>query len=301
MKKVLVLFIFLAFIIIEAQSQSFYSIKRDRHYIFSVGTGTTAYFGELNNPKDKFDTKLNLNFGLQRFITERISIRTEFTWFQLKGTDEEADGGGRDARNLSFTSNNYEYNIEGLIYLFPKGPRYYQRQTFNVYAFAGIGIMNYNPTAIIPDEYNNIPLEGAGTKVSLRSLKTEGVDYGIATLVIPFGIGIKYKLGPFFNISLEGGHRKTFTDYLDDVSTVYVDNSSFTDPVAAALADRSPELGLEPRNEGSIRGNPDKNDAYFIYNFKVEYFLPPKFDPFKFLSPNKPGNNKYQKKSRRRR
>lgn len=300
MKKVLVLFIFLTFIINEVVAQSFYSNKRNRKYIASVGTGTTSYFGELNNPTDKFDTKLNLNFGLQRFVTNRISVRSEITWFQLKGTDEEADGGGRDERNLSFTSNNFEFNIEGIIYLFPKGMRYYQRKQYNVYAFAGIGIMNYNPSAKVPDEYNGVPLDGAGKNTALRPLQTEGVKYGSFTPVIPFGLGIKYKMGPFFNISLEGGHRLTFTDYLDDVSTVYLENSTFTDPVAAALADRSPEIGLETRVAGRIRGNPERNDAYFIMNVKVEYFLPPTFNPFKSSGPKRPGKNKYNKRRKRR-
>lgn len=298
MKKVLVLFIFVTFIINEVGAQSFFSNKRDRKFIASVGTGTTSYFGELNNPSDRFDTKLNLNFGLQMFVAERISVRSEVTWFQLKGTDEEADDSGRLNRNLSFTSNNFEFNVEGIIYLFPKGARYYQRKQFNVYAFAGIGIMNYNPAAKVPDEFNGVPLDGAGKNIGLRSLQTEGVKYGAFTPVIPIGIGIKYKIGPFFNLSLEGGHRKTFTDYLDDVSTVYVDNGSFSDPVAAALADRSPEIGLSTRSAGSKRGNPDKDDAYFIMNVKVEYYLPPSFNLFK-AGPKRPGMKKYRRVKRR--
>jgi hypothetical protein len=81
-------------------------------------------------------------------------------------------------------------------------------------------------------------------------------------------------LNPFLNVAIESGHRITFTDYLDDVSTVYKDQASFSDPIAAALADRKPELGLPGRPTGSIRGNPDKNDGYMLLNVKFEYYLP---------------------------
>ncbi len=60
-------------------------------------------------------------------------------------------------------------------------------------------------------------------------------------------------MGPFFNLAIEGGFRKTFTDYIDDVSTVHVDPAAFTDPIAAALSDRGPEVGAKKAEPGSIR------------------------------------------------
>jgi len=280
-------------------AQSFYSIKRDRKFIASVGTGTSSYFGDLNNPSDIIDTKLNLNFGLQYFLTERVSVRGEITWFQLAGDDATANFEGRDNRNLSFVSNNYEINIEGIINLFPKGQRFYQRSPFNAYVFVGIGLANYNPRGEVPNvEYNGSLLPDAGNKVALRPLQTEGVKYGSFTPVIPIGLGIKVKAGPFFNIALEGGFRKTFTDYLDDVSTVHVDKTGASD-LEAAMSDKRWAIGSPLAAVGSKRGNPDDDDAYFIMNVKLEYFL-----PSTFLSginkKRKPGHHKYKKKAKRR-
>jgi len=81
------------------------------------------------------------------------------------------------------------------------------------------------------------------------------------------------KAGPFFNVALEGGYRLTFTDYLDDVSTVYPDPASFTDPIAAALSMRYED----PVPPGTQRGDPNQNDGYFLLNIKVEYYLPKNF------------------------
>ncbi len=250
----------------DIAAQSFYASRRPRSLILVAGTGSSTYFGELANPGDYFDARPNLTVGLQYYVTQRIGLRSEASWFQIAGADSESSTTGRIPRNLSFRSNNFEINLTGLINALPNGLRFYQRPGFNVYGFGGVGFLYFNPTT----EYQ-------GTRYALRPLQTELVSYSRAVLVIPFGMGARFKLGPMFNIALEGGYRKTFTDYLDDVSTVHFDASRFTDPVAAALSDRRPELGLSRVEEGTKRGNPATDDGYFLANVKIEYYLPTNF------------------------
>lgn len=262
--SVLLLLLVLAY---SGIAQSFYAARRDRTLIFSGGTGTSTYLGELSNPGDYIDAKPNLNVGLQYFVFNRLSIRGEVSWFQLTGSDAKAGDAGRVPRNLSFESNGVEASFTGALHLYPMGNRYYQRPGFNAYVFAGVGVMYSNPTA----ELN-------GVRYSLRPLMTEGVEYSRSQLVIPYGLGVKTKVGPFFNLALEVGYRKTFTDYLDDVSTVHVDKSNWTDPVRVALSDRSGEVfGSNIFTPGQIRGNPDSMDGYMLMNVKVEYYLPTNF------------------------
>lgn len=245
-------------------AQSFFSIRRERSMMIVGGIGTSTYLGELANKGDYIDAKPTVNVGLQYYLTNRIALRSEITWYTLQGDDAKADPeSGRIGRNLSFTSNNYEINFTGIVNLYPQGRRFYQRPSFNLYGFAGIGMTYFNPKT----EYQ-------GQKVALQPLQTELVKYSRITPVIPYGIGARFKVGPFFNISIEGGLRKTFTDYLDDVSTVHHDASQFSDPIAAALSDRRPEIGLTPAPDGYIRGNPDKKDSYMLLTMKVEYYLP---------------------------
>lgn len=244
-------------------SQSFYAIRKDRAAILVVGTGTSTYFGELANPGDYIDAKPNINAGLQYYFTPRISARAEITWFTLEGSDSKADDASRVSRNLSFKSNNIELGFTGAVNLFPNGNRYYRRPYFNVYGFGGVGFIYFNPKA----EYQ-------GQKYALQPLNTEGADYSRIGLVIPFGLGARLKAGPNFNIALEGGYRKTFTDYLDDVSTVHLGPSAFSDPIAAALSDRRPELGKQAKPAGTQRGNSSDADGYFLLNVKIEYYLP---------------------------
>lgn len=274
-----------------SHAQSFYKYKRGRDVIASIGTGSSTYFGELKDGGDYFDLKPNLSLGLQYFITPRIGVRTELTWFKIEGDDATELESGKFKRNLSFVSNNIEFNAVGVVQLFENNSRYYQRPIFNIYGFAGIGLLYFNPKA----ELN-------GKKYALQPIRTEGVEYSRLALVIPYGLGVKYKINPFFNIAIEGGLRKTFTDYLDDVSNRYIDQSSFNDPIHASLADRSPEILDEngtsrPLNEaGTFRGNPDTDDSYWIANIKLEYYL-----PANILSSGKKRQTGLQKKRKRRR
>ena len=250
-----ILIVLLAF---AAESQSFYAIRRDRSLILVAGSGTATYFGELKNHGEVFDTRPNITAGLQYYLTNRISLRSEFTYFNLKGDDAKANDESRLRRNLSFTSGNFELNVVGAINLFPNGHRFYQRPRLNVYPFIGIGVLYMNPKAALN-----------GTKYALQPLKTEGVAYSRFQPVIPYGVGGRMKVGPFFNIAVEGCWRLMFTDYLDDVSTVYPDPASFSDPTAAALSMRY----ATPVPAGTKRGNPERNDGYFLMNVKIEYYL----------------------------
>ena len=213
-------------------AQSFYATRRERSLILTAGVGTSTYYGDLRDPGDFIQAKPAFSLGLRRYffhqnaLVKRISFGTEVSWFLLKGTDEGSEVEGRFTRNLSFSSGVVEWNAAAYFDLFPIGDRFYQRPAFNVYGFIGIAGIYFNPKA-----------ELDGEKHALQPLETEGVSYSRTTFSMPYGIGIKYMADPFLNICLEMGYRLTTTDYLDDVSTVYLDNSTLTG-IRQQLADR---------------------------------------------------------------
>jgi hypothetical protein len=92
------------------------------------------------------------------------------------------------------------------------------------------------------------------------------------------GVGIKYSINPKVNLTVEVSHRFTTTDYLDDVSTTFVENPSAVFPTSSPtgepslgylLNDRSwevlgtgvPLLGSVP---GRQRGWSKQKDQYVI-------------------------------------
>ena len=101
--------------------------------------------------------------------------------------------------------------------------------------------------------------------------------YKLAQFAIPMGLGVKIAVTERINVGLEAGARKTFTDYLDDVSTDYVNYNELllgNGALAAALGNRTGEyLGTEPIQvaTGTQRGNPAADDWYFIGGVTVSY------------------------------
>jgi len=98
--------------------------------------------------------------------------------------------------------------------------------------------------------------------------------YSLIQLSIPVLGGIKYNITPGINFFIEFGPRITFTDYLDDVSTVFPDKQTLTDtrgPIAAALSDRSliDGLGAQGRQRGDTKG---KDKYAFVGISIVRYF-----------------------------
>jgi hypothetical protein len=246
-------------------SQSFYATRKDRNFLISIGSGTANYYGEMVDPGEFGTLKPNIAIGAEFYMTNRISIRSELTWFQLSGDDSKAND-DREERNLSFTSNNLELSVLGAINLSPMGVRFYQRSQLNLHAFAGIGVLYFNPKA----EYQ-------GQKYALQPLQTENQKYSLIQPVIPFGMGARIKLDPFFNILVEAGYRITFTDYLDDVSVRrYPDGALLKSDLARALSDRRVEIDTQPSDPTNVgvRGNPKENDGYFITNITLQYYIP---------------------------
>lgn len=265
MKRLFTVLILIGAVVQLADAQSFYSVRRDRSLLFTAGVNTSTYYGDLKDNGDIFDVKPSLSLGLLYYVSKRVGVRGEFSWVTLSGSDANSKDEGRSNRNLSFTSSNYEFNVSAVVNLIPQGGRFYQRPPFNLYGFIGVGGLYFNPKA-----------ELDGTKYALKPLQTEGVSYSTFTPIIPYGIGGKIKINPFFNLAVEAGWRKAFTDYIDDVSTRYVDNASFTDPIAQKLADRGPEIGLPLKRAGAIRGGKSK-DAYMLFSARIEYYLPYQF------------------------
>ena len=134
------------------------------------------------------------------------------------------------------------------------------------FLYAGLGVYTHMPEAELDGLWT--PLQPLGTEGQGTTWgEANGVDaYGTMGISIPFGFGFKSNIGPFTTLNIDWGVRKTWTDYLDDVSGMYADRAVLLQErgeVTAALADRSllPEGGVN--NQGGLqRGDPSRTDMY---------------------------------------
>ncbi len=231
-----------------------------------AGTGTTHYYGDLAKNGDHGNIRPNFSVGARYNFYRWFSFGSDITWFMLVGDDKTDPG--KEVRNLSFQSHNFELNALLYVSLFEEDRRFYLRPLINPYIYGGVGFVNFNPTTKLD-----------GERYALRPLQTEGKKYGSFTTSFPIGAGVKFRVNPFINLAIDGGYRIVMTDYLDDVSSgIYPHPSTFTDDIARLLSDRTwetlPEGEPTWAEQGkNFRGDPKNNDGYFIMNIKIEYYF----------------------------
>jgi hypothetical protein len=101
-----------------------------------------------------------------------------------------------------------------------------------------------------------------------------GQEYNSISGGFVLGGGFKFDINRKVSVNIEVSTRFLFTDYLDDVSTVYPDISALESSrgtIAAALSDRSLIDGIG--EEGRQRGDTKGNDKYTFIGISImRYF-----------------------------
>ncbi|MBP5413542.1 MAG: outer membrane beta-barrel protein [Bacteroidales bacterium] len=246
--------------------------------------GVSFYMGDLN-PKGVFKGSRAAGGILYRYnINERFAIKASALFGSLYASD--ADHGNTE-RNLSFRSPLCELSAQVELNFL----RLYNEKGKNCctpYLFVGVAGFAFNPQA-----------EMNGTWYDLQALGTEGQGlnqtdangneyyqkrYSLTNFAIPFGLGFRVNFLQYYSIGIEWGFRKTFTDYIDDVSGNYVDRDfliEYRSQLLADLADRTlttttnedGEVVPDYHKAGSARGTSKAKDWYSFavlnFTFKI--------------------------------
>jgi len=185
---------------------------------------------------------------------------------------------------------------------------------FAAYAFIGGGAFYHNPEAMDDDgkwwALQPLGTEGQG-KIQTTDKNGNLVDFKKYSRIqghISTGLGFYYTFKRKWRLGWEFGVRKTFTDYLDDVSTVYVDKAKLIDgtaegDVAAALSNRvNTQLAIENQaglgGEGGIKGNPARKDWYMFTVVSVGYVVRGKGSFYKAKYKMQTGTKRKKRKTR---
>ncbi len=311
MKIVLIFLTLLFFFLSDNFGQQW---KRDRHH-FVMGLGASGFMGDLGGADDigsqgiqgirDFDfrsVRPSVMLGYRYFLDEDFAARTNLAYGRIYGNDEFTDEQYRNNRNIHFRSSVFELSVQGEYYFWRAvraGARY-RRVTrtlgwvgynTSAYIFAGIGGFYFNSKAKFERDkyegsipYDQLPEDGW---YDLRQLRTEGQGYfptrdkySPIQVTVPLGVGILFQVSRDLAIGIEYGYRKTWTDYIDDVSLTYVDpaiyNEIWNDPQKIALAEyftnpTNNSLGENVTAPGQQRGGPTDNDVY-MFTFITFYY-----------------------------
>lgn len=233
--------------------------------------GVSNYFGDLNTSFDVSSPGLAGGAIFRYNFNERLSLKATVSYANLSADDADSNNPYEVARNLSFQSRILDFSpqIEFNFLPYIHGS---EDLFFSPYLLAGINIFSFNPKA----ELN-------GELVELRPLGTEGQfkgeEYYTVQGGLVYGMGVKVDINEVWSVNVEFSGRALFTDYLDDVSTVYPDKTDLAKlrgDRAVLLSDRSivvPGVDEPIGDAGRQRGNRSNNDAYVFLGVGVVYYF----------------------------
>ena len=289
----------------------------------SLSLGATNFLGELGGANtigthgildfDAPSIRPAMNLGFSYKLSDRLTLKTNFTWGELYGNDAYTKELWRNHRNLMFRSSitqlhaqlewyfirekeGHKYNIYGV-----KG---WKNMKISGYIFAGVGAFYFNPKAkyegptelIHGKTYNGNVYKGPTTDLSsdvgkwfaLIPLHTEGegvvltrTNYSQIQPCLPLGVGFKYLIKGNLSLGLEYGLYLTYTDYIDDVSTTYFDPNYLANHYGALswwFANPNKAnwgtINASATAAGQQRGNPRQKDAYMFAFVSLYYTIP---------------------------
>lgn len=225
--------------------------------------GVSYYIGDLNPMRHFYGYRPTAGIYYRTNLTSRHAFKFNLNIGSFEASDANSKIPFNRNRNLSFRTTYQEIGTQFELNFFDYEIGAKDKlKRFTPYVFFGLSILHFDPKTNY--QGNWIELQPLGTEG--EGIKGYRKPYSLTTVILPFGAGVKWSVIGRFALGFEWGFRKTFTDYLDDVSGVYADPTLLTDqngPLSATLADRSlTKLGKDGNNTGFQRGNPSRTDWY---------------------------------------
>jgi hypothetical protein len=186
-----------------------------------AGAGVTLYKGDLSPNLDPKFAMPAANLFVRYTPKQAVTLKFSFMLGKIHADDSRTSDQFANRRNLFFNSRLTELGATAE-YNFLDYRSEQSRRPWTPYLFGGIAVFKFDPVE------------------NLRP------DYPLTQVALPFGIGIKYVLVGQWNLGLEFGARKTFTDYLDNLGSLNTTNKF-------------------------ANGNPYNNDLYTYTSLSISY------------------------------
>jgi hypothetical protein len=255
------------------------SLKSQWLWDYGVRLGASNYLGDIGGKektrrdfiadmklaKTRWDGGIFVRYKLQ----PKLSLKMAFDYVRIEGDDKLSTNPGRMYRNFNFKNDLLDLALTGEFFFYEDpdlGNTYRYRNSFRAYIFGGVGGFYSNPKTIYNKEW-----------VTLREYDIEGYDYKSILLNIPMGAGFYFTFDKKHRIGFEMNYRKTFSDYLDDISGNYPDANP-----GLAKDDfyiRSKELPPDDAGAyvshdwGMKRGDKTHKDAYMTMSLSYSYVI----------------------------
>ena len=186
--KLIRLFILFVFGLISNQLSAQILVEDEYRAEIGIAGGGSYYLGDANS---LFFKNMQVAYGafFRYRLNPRIALKAEIDGTKIGGTFNYLN-------NQSMSINNpvYVCDLTGELNFFDLEKNEYKRfsKIFSPYIFAGLGMMNYSNTA-----------DSSNIKSNLTGIS------------IPFGVGMKVKLGKRWNLNVQWSNRLLLADNLE--------------------------------------------------------------------------------------
>lgn len=258
--------------------------KVSSQYIdLGINLGGITYQGDISPLKSRVSiegAKFNYAAHIGYSFNEIYTLKLAYSSGTIAASDQTSFNSWRKSRNLSFRTDIKEWSLTNEVEVL-NVMRFFRKYNLRPFIKFGVAVFNFNPQGLHKGEWYDLrdySTEGQGLPNSNQQ------PYSLTQISIPLGVGVKYSINDYFNISLDITPRITFTDYLDDVSADYPDFEllrQYKGDLAVALSYKGNLLedGLPPEMVAmSGRGNSKDNDWYFITSIGIQFVFDPRYE-----------------------
>jgi len=226
-------------------SLRFVNSSYGQSYEVGVGLGTSAYSGDIIRKIDPSQFGLQGTLFGKRNFDNVWSLKIGVSVAELMAADSiQPIDAMASLRNAHVNGRITEFSAL-MEFNFLDFANQKSEFRFSPYAFFGLG-------------YSFIQGEG---RIN-ASLPVE--EYGLSTLVIPFGGGVKYLLSDQLILGIELGFRPTTSDFLDKLDSTLPAMPRYNTPIDATTA---------PLSKGLNYGNPNTKDWYYFLGVSLSYSI----------------------------
>ncbi|WP_158279653.1 DUF6089 family protein [Arcicella aurantiaca] len=274
-----------------------------------MGIGSSHFSGDIGALNNIEAIRWNINCSYTYTLNPAIHLGIAASYIRLSGDDFYANNDLDFIRNLHFRNDLKQISTFLEYHPLDYTTDFRKRLNLSPYLLVGIGYYIHNPQAKLPVSFGNQQW------INLEPYHTEGQGvniiypepYKLSGITIPSGIGLRYRYNKVIDCSFEVTYHSIFTDYLDDVSSIYPNTGLFSNQIGVALSNRSREpiaanTGIDrntnvikylndnnlpntnPFNSshvafgaiGTNRGSKNGNDAYITTSLKIQFLIPNK-------------------------
>jgi hypothetical protein len=235
-----------------------------------VSLGGANYQGELQDKRFTLDGMTpGMGLNMVYAYNDRLTASLELFRGVLSGSDARPDSRNR-SRNLQFVTQLFDLSLAGRYNLYN-----HKDFAFIPYLLGGVSLFHIDPytTDGVQGRVYLFPLstEGQGLRAYPEIPVQQNFNYALMG-----GGGIEVRMTERLRMDIEVGFRKTFTDYIDDVSGYFPDPAMLLaerGPMAVRFSYRGGELPGGGRDfpKGTLRGNPGTDDWYHVVSIRFRY------------------------------